>query len=115
MKRALSCFVLFIVVVLTTIAPTLAVIIGQSGTSNIAASDTAITFGSTFQHVIIKTSSSAAIVYVDINNNTATSADFQLDPGSGLGLGLGGTNMVGMSGFHYIGASATGTISWIGW
>lgn len=86
----------------------------SEGTANIAASDTAITFGGTFSHVIIKTSSSAAIIYVDPNNNTATSADFQIDPGGGFSFGMS-NNLPGITGFHYLGASATGTISWMAW
>jgi hypothetical protein len=86
----------------------------QEATANIAATDTAITFGGSFSHIIIKTSTSAAIIYVDPNNNTATTADFQIDPGSSVALGLNG-NMAATTGFHYIGASATGTISWVAW
>ncbi len=115
MRRLLSYFILLGIVVIATISSALAVIVGQTGTSSIAASDTAISFGGTFQHVIIKTSTGAAIVYIDINNNTATSANFQLDPGAGLSLGMGPGNMPGMTGFHYIGASAAGTISWVVW
>jgi|ERR1700723_544579 len=84
----------------------------QEGTVNIAATDTAISFNGSFSHIIIKTSSTAAIVYVSPNNTTATSADFQVDPGASLNLGLAG-HMAAQTGFHYIGASATGTLSWL--
>lgn len=90
----------------------------KEATTNIAAVDTAIVFGTgSFQHVIIKTSTTAAIVYISPNNTTATVADFQVDPGGSLSLGLAGGagTLPAMTGFHYLGASATGTISYVAW
>lgn len=115
MKRWIAGFSLLIVIALTSISPVLAALICMQGTVNIANTDTAVALGGTFQHLIIKTSSAAAIVYVDPNNNPATTADFQIDPGGSLNMGMGTNNMVGVSSFHYIGATATGTLSWVAW
>lgn len=81
------------------------------GTVNIAAVDTAIVFGGLFSHIIIKTSTNAAIAYIDLNNNTATTADFQIDPGGSYQYGFDGDGTAA-PGFHYIGATATGTLSY---
>jgi len=119
MTKRLLAYLTLILLAIFTALPVIAVPpVCKEATSNIAAVDTAIVFGTgSYQHVIIKTSTNAATVYVSPNNTTATASDFQIDPGGSLSLGLAGGagTLPAMTGFHYIGASATGTISYVAW
>lgn len=76
-------------------------------TASVANSSTTITLAAASRHIIVKTDPAAAIVYVDLANGTATSADFRIEPGGALAVDLS----TGITAFKYIGASATGTIS----
>lgn len=84
----------------------------KSATSSIVASDTALSFGGAYSHWVVKTSVGASDVYLDMNNGTATSADFLLDGGGGLSS-LAGAPAI--TGFHYLGTGTTGKISWQAW
>lgn len=118
-KRFLAYTTLLLIAIFTALPLAVEAVppIGKDATSNIAAVSTLISWSpALYQHVIIKTSTNAAIVYVNINSGTATATDFQIDPGGSLALGIGNTgNMPAMSGFTYLGASATGTISYTAW
>jgi hypothetical protein len=78
-----------------------------NATTNVANTSTTITLAAASKHVIIKTDPAAAIIYVDLTNSTATTADFRIDPGGALIVELA----AGITAFKYIGATATGTIS----
>jgi hypothetical protein len=120
-KRFLAYTTLLIIAIFTALPCLASLQIGLDKTANIAAVSTTLTFtqpgggAGLYSHVIIKTSTNAAIVYVNINNGTATATDFQIDPGGSLALGCGVDTMSPMSGFTYLGASATGTISYVCW
>jgi hypothetical protein len=79
-------------------------------TASVANSDTTITLTKASRHVIIKTDPAAAIIYVDLNSGTATTADFRIEPGGALTY-----EGEPVATFHYIGATATGTISVMAW
>jgi len=79
-------------------------------TANIAASDTAVTLSVPSGHIRIQLSSGSAIVYLDLNNGTATSADYAIPSGGSFEY-----NGRAIEGFHVLGASATGTISIAAW
>lgn len=120
MTKRFTAYITLLLIAIFTALPLVVVAappIGKDATSNIAASSTLISWSpALYQHVIIKTSTNAAIVYVNVNSATATVNDFQIDPGGSLSLGMGSTgNMAAMTGFTYIGASATGTISYTAW
>jgi hypothetical protein len=74
--------------------------------SSILAVNTLVTLTAASRHVTINTSSAAAIIYVDFTGGAATSADFPIYPGSAFTIDLG----VPITGFRYIGATATGVI-----
>lgn len=80
-------------------------------TGNVPNSDTAVPLTAASTHLCVKTDPAAAILYVDLTNNTATTADFRIDPGSCLCL----DGLPGISSIHILGASATGTYSVAGW
>lgn len=84
--------------------------LSTSITQNVAAVDTAIVMVAPSSHVIVTTSPAAAAVSVNLNNGTATAANYTINPGTTLTYN--GRPLVGI---HYIGASATGTISVAGW
>lgn len=79
-------------------------------TAAIANIDTTIAFGITATHAIIKTDSGASNIFVDLANGTATTADFKIDGGGALTY-----TGAGITGFHYIGSSASGNISYLAW
>lgn len=81
----------------------------QAGGGNVPATTTAITFSPAVRHLDIWTVSSAAILYVDLNGNAATSADPAIAPG-------GAYHYEGepISEIEILGASATGTYSYVG-
>lgn len=80
-------------------------------TASIENTSTTITLAAASTHLSIKTDPTAAVIYVDLANGTATTADFRIEPGAALTL----DNLPAMTQFKYIGASATGTISICAW
>lgn len=82
-----------------------------SVTGNVPNSSTTITLTHASTHLVIKTDPAAAVVYVDLNNGTATNADFRIDPGAGLALDF----LPSFSAIKILGASATGTYSVAAW
>jgi hypothetical protein len=79
-------------------------------TANVANTSTTITLAAASRRIVIKTDPAAAVIYVDLANGTATSADFRIDPGASFVY-----EGEPISTFKYIGASATGTISVAAW
>jgi len=81
----------------------------QGGRGNIPGTTTAITFSPAVRHIDIWTTTGGAVLHVDLNGNTATTAD--------PGIEAGGS-------FHYegepvseieiIGASASGSYNYVG-
>lgn len=82
----------------------------SNATTNVANTSTTITLDKAARHVVIKTDPAAAVIYVDLDNGTATSADFRIDPGAGFMY-----EGKPITTFKYIGASAAGTISVAAW
>lgn len=83
----------------------------QFGKANIAAADTAISFGGTFKNYEIHTSVGASDTYIDWNNGTATNADWLLPGGAGVSVSDGPA----ITGVHWFGGGSTGTIHWRAW
>jgi len=80
-------------------------------TDNIPNTSTTVTLAQACTHVLVKTPSTAAILYIDFANGAAaTSADFQLDPGAGILI-----EGPSITTFKILGASATGTYSVLAW
>lgn len=79
-------------------------------TAAVANVDTTIAFGASFTHAIIKTDTGASAIFVDLANGTATTADFKVDGGGALTY-----TGAPITGFHYIGSSASGNISYLAW
>lgn len=80
-------------------------------TASVPNASTTVTLTHASTHLIIKTDPSAAILYVNLTNGTATTANFRIDPGAGLSL----DNMPSITAFKILGASATGTYSVAAW
>lgn len=112
-KRLLAyLFALMLTYVCSTSAYALPPVV-KDATINIAAGDQTVNIGTgSYLHIIIHTSTTAAIVYINLNNTTASATNFEIDPGAGLTV----TNsMNGIVGFHYFGSAATGTLSYMAW
>lgn len=87
---------------------------GDRGTSAISASDTNIALNGSYRNIIIKTDTGAATIYVSLDGATTTvggTNTFEIDGGGSLNRLLAPA----ISHFHYIGASATGNISYEAW
>lgn len=83
----------------------------SSFTAAIPNADTAVALVASSTHLTIKTDPTAAIIYVDLANTAATSADFRIDPGASISL----DGLPGISSIHIIGAAAVGTYSVASW
>lgn len=81
-------------------------------TASVPNTSTAVTLSATrtYMHVLVKTDPSAAVLYVDFANGTATTADMRIEPGASVLI-----EGVPISEFKIIGASATGTYSVLAW
>lgn len=75
-------------------------------TASVLNVSTTVTLAKPSRHVVVKTDPTAAVIYVDFTNNTATSADFRIEPGAAVTY-----EGQPISAFKYIGASAAGTYS----
>jgi hypothetical protein len=75
--------------------------------SSILAVSTLVTLTAASRHVTIKTSPTAAIIYVDYTGGAASSADWPIYPGGSYTIDLGEP----ITGYRYIGVTGTGDIS----
>lgn len=82
-----------------------------NATGNVPNTSTTVTLVAASTHLTIKTDPAAAVLYVDVANGTATTADFRIDPGAGMTW----DNLPSMTAIKIIGASATGTYSVTAW
>lgn len=81
----------------------------QGAGGNVPATTTAITFSPAVRHLDIWTTTTSAVLYVDLNGNAATSADAAIEPGASLHY-----EGEPITEIEILGASAAGTYSYVG-
>lgn len=120
MKRFLGLFVFLLISFVGLVPPVHADPKMQEGgqpsglitsvSSAILAADTPVVLTAPSGHVVIQLSAASAAVSLNLNNGTATTSMYTIPAGGTFTYY--GRELVG---FHYIGATATGTISVAAW
>ena len=79
--------------------------------TSIPSSSTAVTLVAPSKHLCICNTHSTTILYVDLANGTATSADYPISPGTGHCF----DNLPSISSFRWIGSAAAGIAGVMAW
>lgn len=79
-------------------------------TTTIPNTSTTVTLTAASRHIILVNSHTTTIVYVDLNNATATSADFAVGPGCALTY-----EGPAITSFKILGSAASGNYSVLAW